>query len=638
MASRRSSTRIGGDTEGKMMNGKRKSGVTGKELDDGEPDKKKRKQGVTAFNPKPVPLPNSSNTPPDDFEIPLELGPPPSEKRPARRRESTRAIRERQQSASPPAGLILQSTTGHTAKKPKTTRGESIEPVRGAVGTADDPLAGVEETASMRNTNARAPAPQVDNLRFSTSARPRPSAPRPTSPPRRTFAGSSSSAAGPSKTSATMGPPSGTFVRKTRKSVSRLQELSKESVVPVMESETPVIRKNQELRGQQARRSSLDHRGGRASSSWGKGEITMPHKSVDHKLFYRHIPTSYPDPIKARMLLVWCANRAVDEALRPSKSSSRSKGKEKETRSDEGDKIIREIMEEFVQKMNRGAVDTSSVFGVPGQNSSATGLKPHPRNVTNRRVESDTLSAIRKYKEEGSHWSALINAANTKQQETIRRLEKKKTLDATPDMTKAEEWMKQALGEADRVISEGEGDLEAMGEFADVEYKVDLLQQTSHVALQYSLQASRFLDGIFSSLTADLRARERLGLPSELPPHDIDGPDTTSLLVSTRAVSATASGASSSFKPKSDPMSLLRALASAESKDQTEDTVAAAAKVAPMPATMTGMGMTPRRPTAGMTPRRPGGGGAAGPGGSLAPGTTPRRGGTYGKGTTSGAE
>ncbi|WWD19246.1 hypothetical protein CI109_103704 [Kwoniella shandongensis] len=637
MATRRSSSttiRIVGDTEKKMVNGKRKSVIPTKEVDDGEPDKKKRKQGGSkkpAFNPKPVPLPNSSDTPPDDNELPLELGPPPSEKRPARRRESTRAIRERQQSASPPPGLMLNTNTSTTSKKPKS-RGKSIEPVRGAIGTADDPLAGVEETASMRNTNTRAPAPLVENLRFSTSARPRPSAPRPTSPPRRTFAGSASSTAGAgsSKLAANMGPPTGAFVRKTRKSMSRLQELSKESVVPVMESETPVIRKNQELRGAQARRSSLDHRGGRASSSWGKGEITMPHKSVDHKLFYRHIPTAYPDPIKARMLLVWCANRAVDEALKPVKSSSsRSKGKEKEVRSDEGDKMIREIMDEFVQKMNRGAVDTSSVLGTPGQDSAMSGLKPHPRNVTNRKVESDTLAAIRKYKEEGSHWSALINAANTKQQEVIRKLEKKKALDAEPDMSQAEGWMRQALSVAERVISEGEGDLEAMGEFTDVEYKVDLLQQSSHVALQYSLQASRFLDGIFSSLTSDLRAREGLGLPSELPPHDTDGPDTTSLLVSTRPTSTSQSQSQS--KPKTDPISLLRALASAESKGQSEETVAAAAKVAPMPA------MTPRRPTAGMTPRRPGtstvGGGA-----SLAPGTTPRRGGAYGRGTTSSAE
>jgi len=49
---------------------------------------------------------------------------------------------------------------------------------------------------------------------------------------------------------------------------------SLDHVVPIPESETPMIRKNKELREAQQRRSSLGLRGQRASTSLGKGEIS----------------------------------------------------------------------------------------------------------------------------------------------------------------------------------------------------------------------------------------------------------------------------------------------------------------------------------------------------------------------------
>lgn len=102
--------------------------------------------------------------------------------------------------------------------------------------------------------------------------------------------------------------------------------------------------------------------------------LAMPHKSVDHKLFYRHIPTAYPDPIKTRMLLVWCTNRAIDENLKRSSAIRKGKGKQKEVMTEEGDRMLREVMEEFVQGMNRGSVDTNT-YALPVNYSSQGDLK-----------------------------------------------------------------------------------------------------------------------------------------------------------------------------------------------------------------------------------------------------------------------
>lgn len=81
---------------------------------------------------------------------------------------------------------------------------------------------------------------------------------------------------------------SGGFVRKTRKSMAFQLDIGMEpgdAMVPLADSETPMIKKNKELRAEQSRRSSLGTRGQRASSSIGKGdpsesreERESPHK------------------------------------------------------------------------------------------------------------------------------------------------------------------------------------------------------------------------------------------------------------------------------------------------------------------------------------------------------------------------
>lgn len=74
-----------------------------------------------------------------------------------------------------------------------------------------------------------------------------------------------------------MGPPE-VFVRKTRKSMGvnqlPLEIRADDELVPLPESETPMIRKNKELREAQSRRTSLGMRGQRSSSSLGRGDLS----------------------------------------------------------------------------------------------------------------------------------------------------------------------------------------------------------------------------------------------------------------------------------------------------------------------------------------------------------------------------
>lgn len=184
----------------------------------------------------------------------INIPPPPSERKIARRRESTRAIRDRQPqslSVSPP---------------PKRTKAATA-----AVSTSHVETAERRDLLSLQPSSSSIPTsrlPHIQGLSFEIpKIKPRPSMPHLPSPPRTISQPSWASRS-------VMGPPEG-FVRKTRKSMAGIQaEMMTDEIVTIPERETPMIRKNKELREAQQRRSSLGMRGQRASSSLGRGDLS----------------------------------------------------------------------------------------------------------------------------------------------------------------------------------------------------------------------------------------------------------------------------------------------------------------------------------------------------------------------------
>lgn len=352
------------------------------------------------FNHQPVaPQPNSADTPPDE-DIDISLPPPPSEKKIARRRESTRAVRERSPDSPPMpsskrlkagAGAALSASTSASASASSSAPNAGARSVKPpSRGGGVDPLL-TSLSADAGPVKSNGGPRHVDFLTFSISQRPKPSAPTPMSPPRR-----------PRPSRLSMGPPSEPFVRKTRKSMRGFgdDDMSGEAVVPVPEGETPMIRKNRELREAQ-RRSSLGMRGQRASSSLGRGEISgstsqsldtdtdtdtfcyksvlqercadrihspgIPHPTVESATFWKHITPTLPEPIRARHLLVYCAKRALDESVPPATDELKGKSRDKAkggVRTDEGDRLVKEIMEEVMANLGKGLIDTN-IFSQP---------------------------------------------------------------------------------------------------------------------------------------------------------------------------------------------------------------------------------------------------------------------------------
>ncbi|KAL1405778.1 hypothetical protein Q8F55_007451 [Vanrija albida] len=498
-----------------------------------EPVKRARtkKQG---FNPRPI---AEAEDDAGDDAIPP---PPPSTRKIARRRESTRAKLAREPSPVPsrPGRAPLVADDAVPAEDVGDSRQEGDAP---SIFT-NKPLA-------------------VPHLSFKRAARPRPSAAPPPSPP------------GSPPGSWAMGPPAS--VRRGRRSTRALGDM----VVPLPIADTPIISRNRDMRNEMDRRSSLTMRGKRASSSFGRGEPSYPHSSVPSEQFYRHIDTGIPEPIKARWLISWCAKRAMDEHM------AEGKGKRRAADADEVDKLLGDVMDDFVSNLAKGNVDTN-VFGDPtAASASALNIRPHPRNVENRKTQEKENAVIKRMKTEDRDWSRIGARANEMQAKVISSLNASARRQAVPDVTGAADFFKRALSLSDEVMAAGDGNGAAasVSNFAEVELEVDTLHQATHQARQYSLQATRFLDGIFSSLAADLRSQDDTDKP---PSTDSDGPDAVALL-----------SAAGSTHPSSraDPMHMLRALAAADASQQTPETLAKAASVASVTA-------TPRRPSANYQP------------------------------------
>lgn len=380
--------------------------------------------------------------------------------------------------------------------------------------------------------------------------------------------------------------------------------------------------------------------------------LGIPHSSVDAKLFYTHLGSDMPEPIRARHMIAWTARRAADEETG---KKSKTKGKE---RTSEGDRLINEIMEEVVMSLAKGNVDTNVFANIVSYlwNTGAiwltcsrhlqAGIYGHIRGIRSidrqrqrkKPLSTGVLQSVPskwsrlkrvRCRKETSQWSSIVNATLRKRETVHKAAVVKRSTNEEPDVDGAG-WMVDALDLADEILADGEGDLTKMGDFEDVEFKVgftkrsprssltkqvDSLLNSTHVAVQYSRQSQRFLDGIFASLTADLRARESTGLPRSLSINETDGPDAVAILSATTRAAAsgsTSSRATTSASARKDPMDMLRALASADSKVQNEEAVAAAARVTPViPQSTTGINVsvgqsvsaTPRR-VGQATPRR----------------------------------
>ena len=171
-----------------------------------------------------------------------------------------------------------------------------------------------------------------------------------------------------------------------------VEKRRKSTKIDLLFSETPVIRRNKEMRKtgiSTSRRSSSGMRGKRASSLIDSGTTNaVPHAEVGTAEFHKHISQDLTEPKRMRQLLVWCGKRALPEKpganLTPAESQAMHAGMSKQDENEdhanaEPARVIQEeLLNDFV---NRASLSTW--FDRPDTVPVTTVERPNPRNVAN---------------------------------------------------------------------------------------------------------------------------------------------------------------------------------------------------------------------------------------------------------------
>lgn len=149
-------------------------------------------------------------------------------------------------------------------------------------------------------------------------------------------------------------------------------------------SDTPVIRKNQEMRKKNSvvRRSSLGNRGKRASSI-GNGFMAVPHSAVNPKDYYKHLDTDLPEPHKMKQLLLWSLKRVMEKQEKQFEKIKLNPAVSAEDRT--AFKIARYIQEEIVRDVTDGRINTGWWNRPEDSDFNETVKKPNVQNVTNQK-------------------------------------------------------------------------------------------------------------------------------------------------------------------------------------------------------------------------------------------------------------
>jgi len=264
-------------------------------------------------------------------------------------------------------------------------------------------------------------------------------------------------------------------------------------VIALPLTDTPMIRKNQELRQTMGgrRRSSLGMRGKRASSI-GNGFIAQPHAEVSPVDFYKHIAADLPEPVRMKQLLSWCGRRVLDEqkaSVKPENANAAA--------------IARVIQEELLKDLVDNKVTTSWYHRSDDQ-PSPTRRKPHPQNVENKRKIKDCENRLAQLRTERDTWSAMIEL-HPEQSGQVQ--EDRIALDESclrPEDTGLLNWLRQrpdSLAKENERLGAAEG---------GIEFKVDRLFHSLHTMQIFGEVADRYGSAVLKEAAQTLDKRDRM--------------------------------------------------------------------------------------------------------------------------------
>ncbi|ODQ64996.1 hypothetical protein NADFUDRAFT_51595 [Nadsonia fulvescens var. elongata DSM 6958] len=206
--------------------------------------------------------------------------------------------------------------------------------------------------------------------------------------------------------------------------------------VPLPMQDTPMIRRNQELRKQNNRRSSLGKRGKRASSI-GNGSVAVPHNDISPQDYYKHLDPHLSDPQKMKNILIWSSTKVLEEEAKElhrrrdqlltkagrgnSNGSAINNGK-LTTEEDTARKIARVVKEELLKDTKDSKINlswwsrpeiTTDALSNPLIASMSTSTarpairKPNMQNLINQQRLEQYKAKLSALQDEGRQWEAM---------------------------------------------------------------------------------------------------------------------------------------------------------------------------------------------------------------------------------------
>ncbi|MCJ1311789.1 hypothetical protein MMC25_005462 [Agyrium rufum] len=249
-------------------------------------------------------------------------------------------------------------------------------------------------------------------------------------------------------------------------------------------ADTPIIRRNQEMRkGSGERRSSLGMRGRRASSLIESGKSNaLPHDEVDSSEFYKHIESeSLPEPRRMRQLLTWCGTRALGD--KPSFASEDSQAK----------LAAREIQQQLLKDFSAKS-ELSDWFSRDIQPPPQP-PQPNPKNIANLAKIEELEQKIASLQAERRTWASLLQQppANTPIVPSF-------SLNTSPPSSESSLPSSELAKESrSRLLNITQ----------NLEFTVDSFASNVHAIEQYREAADRVASGVLVLGARGLAARER---------------------------------------------------------------------------------------------------------------------------------
>ncbi|KTW29414.1 hypothetical protein T552_01365 [Pneumocystis carinii B80] len=263
-----------------------------------------------------------------------------------------------------------------------------------------------------------------------------------------------------------------------------------DSFVKLPTCDTPVIEKNRDLR--QRRRSSLGLRGKRASSIIANGSIALPHPSISHESFFKHISEDLPEPVRMKQLLIWCTKRALDE------QKMGVYGKDSRAAS-----LARIIEEEILNDLIENKLSPS--WYNRKEEDILIKPKPHPRNIENQKKIKEFEDKLSKLKEEINTWNRLeASFLSCKNNIDFENPEGIVTETSVNGISFPSEDVK-----SNYPIDHSELLQWLKSEKTNLEFKVDRLYHSLHVIDSFTQVSNRYATQLLSNVAKAIQDREK---------------------------------------------------------------------------------------------------------------------------------